>query len=113
MEIYTQILYNINYNDKNKKIWRNTMKVKVCVGSNCTLLGSMSILDQIDDLKDIISEDSDSYNDEELEVEVIKCLGYCKNTDVKVAPVVVIDDEPMYNATSQTVMEKIINKIRK
>ncbi|NYB74776.1 NAD(P)H-dependent oxidoreductase subunit E [Sedimentibacter hydroxybenzoicus DSM 7310] len=89
------------------------MKVKVCVGSNCTLLGAMSILDQIDDLKIIISEDSDNYNDEELEVEAIRCLGFCKNTDEKVAPIVVIDGETMYNATSQTVMEKIVNKIRK
>ena len=89
------------------------MKVKVCVGSHCTLLGSMSILDQIDDLKEIISDDSDSYRDEDLEVEAIKCLGFCKNTDEKVAPVIVIDDEPMFNATGQIVMEKIINKIRK
>lgn len=89
------------------------MKVKVCVGSNCTLLGSMSILDQIDDLKDIISEDADNYSTEGLEVEVIKCLGFCKESDKNVAPVVVIDDEPMFNATSQTVMEKIVNKIRK
>ncbi len=89
------------------------MKVKVCVGSNCTLLGSMGILDQIEDLKEIISEDADSYSDEELEVEAIKCLGYCKETSDKVAPVVVIDDEPMFNATSQTVMEKIVNKMRK
>lgn len=89
------------------------MKVKVCVGSHCTLLGSMSILDQIDDLKEIISDDSDNYRDEDLEVEAIKCLGFCKNTDEKVAPVIVIDDEPMFNATGQIVMEKIINKIRK
>lgn len=89
------------------------MKIKVCAGSNCTLLGSMNILGQIDDLKDIISEDADNYSDEILEVEVIKCLGYCKNTNKKVAPVVVIDEEPMFNATSQAVMEKIVNKIRK
>jgi len=89
------------------------MKVKVCVGSNCTLLGSMNILDQIDDLKEIISEDLDNYNDEELEVEVVKCLGFCKETNEKVAPIVVIDDEPMFNATGQTVMEKIINKMRR
>lgn len=89
------------------------MKVKVCVGSSCTLLGSMGILDQIDDLKDIISEDADNYKDEELEVEAIKCMGFCKETVEKVAPVVVIDDEIMFNATSQTVMEKIVNKMRK
>ena len=89
------------------------MKVKVCVGSNCTLLGAMNILDQIDDLKEIILEDADNYSDEELDVEVHKCLGFCKDTDETVAPVVIIDDEPMFNATSQTVMEKIINKVRK
>ena len=89
------------------------MKVKVCVGSNCTLLGSMNILDQIDDLKEIISEDLDNYNDEELEVEVVKCLGFCKETNEKKAPIVIIDNEPMFNATGQTVMEKIINKMRR
>jgi len=89
------------------------MKIKVCVGSNCTLLGSMNILDQIDDLKDIINEDSDNYNDEELEVEAIKCLGFCKETIENIAPIVVIDDEQIYNATGQIVMEKIINKMRK
>ena len=88
------------------------MKVKVCVGSNCTLMGSMNILDQIDGLKDIIREDPDSYNDEELEVEAIKCMEFCKKTDKNIAPVVVVDDETMYNATGQAVMEKIIKKIR-
>ncbi len=90
------------------------MKVKVCVGSNCTLLGSMNILDQLDDLKDIILEDADNFSDEELEVEAIKCLGFCKEKEKEnVAPIVVIDNEPMFNATSQIVMEKIVNKLRK
>lgn len=89
------------------------MKIKVCVGSCCTLLGSMGILDQIDDLKDIINNDVDNYSDEELEVEVIKCLGFCKDKIEQAAPVVVIDDETILNATGQIVMEKIINKVRK
>lgn len=89
------------------------MKVKVCVGSNCTFLGSMGILDQIEDLKEIISENADDYIDEELEVEAIKCLGYCKGTSKKIAPIILIDDEPIFNATGQIVMEKIVNKIRK
>jgi len=89
------------------------MKVKVCVGSNCTLLGSMNILDQIDDLKDIIKEDLDNYNEEELEVEAIKCLGFCKETSENISPIVVIDGEPIYNATGQIIMEKIIKKMRK
>ncbi len=89
------------------------MKVQVCVGSNCTLLGAMNILDQLDDLQDIISENSDDYTEEVLEVEAIKCLGFCKGTEEKVAPIVVADGEAMFHATGQAVMEKIVNKLKK
>lgn len=54
------------------------MKVEVCVGSNCTLLGAMIILDQLDDLKEIIAQDADSYRDEEILVEAHKCLGFAR-----------------------------------
>lgn len=89
------------------------MKVQVCVGSNCMLLGAMNILDQIEDLKDIINDDPDNYSDEEIVVEPVSCLLYCKNTNESIAPVVVIDGEEMFNATSQNVMEKIVTKLRK
>ena len=89
------------------------MKVKVCVGSNCTLLGAMNILDQIEDLKEIISEEPESYNEESLDVEAVKCIGFCKESDENIAPVVVIDDEAIFNASSQVVMEKILDKLRK
>ncbi len=88
------------------------MKVKVCMGSHCTLLGAMNILDQVEDLKNLISED-DNYNDEELEIDVLKCPGYCKNAKDNISPVVIIDDEVVFNATSQIVMEKIMKKKRK
>ncbi|GMG96493.1 NAD(P)H-dependent oxidoreductase subunit E [Tepidimicrobium xylanilyticum] len=85
------------------------MKVKVCMGSNCTLLGAMNLLDQIEDLKKLTSRD-DEYNDMELDIEVVKCLGYCKESKGNISPVVVIDDEVVYNATGQIVMEKILKQ---
>jgi len=88
------------------------MKVKICMGSNCTLLGAMNILDQVEDLKNLISQD-ENYSGVELDIEPVKCLGYCKNEKDNVSPVVIIDDEVFYNATGQVVMEKIMNKIRK
>lgn len=88
------------------------MKVKVCMGSNCTLLGAMNILDQVEDLKDLISENED-YRDDELDIDVVKCLGYCKGESRNISPVVVVDDEVICNATSQIVMEKIMKKLRK
>jgi len=54
------------------------MKVKICMGSNCVLLGAMNILDQVEDLKNLIIQD-DNYNDDEFDIEVVKCLGYCKS----------------------------------
>jgi NADH:ubiquinone oxidoreductase subunit E len=88
------------------------MKVKVCMGSNCTLLGAMSLLDQIESLREIIDENDKEYRDEELEIESIKCLGYCKDTDADIAPVVIVDDDVIFNATGQIVMEKIMDKMR-
>jgi len=88
----------------------STMRVKVCMGTNCTLLGAMNILDSIEDLKDIIEENNEEYNEDELHVEAVKCLNYCKETKENIAPVVVIDDEVILNATSQEVMEKIVLK---
>lgn len=88
------------------------MKVKVCVGSNCTLLGAMNILDQIEDLKEIISEHPESYQNESMEVEAVKCIGICKGTTEPVAPVVVLDGEIILQASGRVVMEKIMDKLR-
>jgi len=77
------------------------------------LLGSMDILDQIEYLDEFILNENELYLDEALEVEAIKCLGICKETDEKLAPIVVIDDEIISNATSQAIMEKILSKLKK
>ena len=85
------------------------MKIKVCMGSNCTLLGAMNLLDQIEDLKKFTNE-NDTYNDGEFDIDAVKCLGYCKKSKDNISPVVVIDDEIVFNATGQIVMEKIMEK---
>lgn len=87
------------------------MKVKVCMGSNCTLLGAMNLLDQIESLRELIEENKE-YKNEELEIESIKCLGYCKETDEDIAPVVIVDEDVIFKATGQIVMEKIMDKMR-
>lgn len=89
------------------------MRVKICMGSNCTLLGAMNLLDQIEGLKEVFDGDNERYNDEELEIEAVSCMDYCKRTDANIAPVVAIDDEVIFNATGQIVMEKIMGKKKK
>lgn len=77
------------------------MKVEVCGGAKCTLLGSLTILDQVEDL-------AIRYPDAGIEVEVIKCTKACENLE---APIVYIDKIAMEKATSQAVMSKLMENI--
>lgn len=77
------------------------MKIEVCGGARCTLLGSLTILDQIEELVKNIPNKN-------IEIEVIKCKKQCENEK---APVVYIDGEPIYEATGQKVMTQIIERL--
>ena len=76
------------------------MKVTLCMGSNCVMMGNMSIQAQLEDLKESLDWDG-------LEITFEHCLGQCK-TDDNSTPVVVIDGEVIESATSQVVMEKVM-----
>lgn len=89
------------------------MKVEVCVGSTCMLMGSLNILDQLENLEDILFTDKEVYKDEALEVLAVKCMGLCKVTEDNISPIVVIDGEPLFKASSQEVMERILIKMRR
>lgn len=90
------------------------MKVSICMGSRCTLMGSNSIYDAVEYIKeDLCGPDSTLCPSEDLEIETSHCMGYCKNSEEgNVAPVVKIDGEVMFKATAQEVSEKIINTLR-
>lgn len=75
------------------------MKVTVCMGSNCVLMGAMSIHSQLEDLQESMPELN-------IELETAKCLGNCKNEE-GICPVVKIDDELIKNASSQQIMERL------
>lgn len=87
------------------------MKIKVCMGSKCTLMGSMTIYDQVEDIITRIKEDPEAEFSEEITLEASKCLGTCKDKEENVAPVVMIDDEVITNATGQEIMEKIYQRV--
>lgn len=92
------------------------MKVTICMGSRCTLMGANSIYDAVELLKDdICGPESTFCSAENLEIELGQCLNpdYCNpENENSNAPVVVIDDEIIFRATPQEVSEKIINKLR-
>lgn len=88
------------------------MKVEICVGSKCTMLGADHIIHCVEDLQETILPDMDISEDFNLEVSLMKCGDRCKKNE-DVAPVVIIDGEVMNNANSQKVMAKIIEAAQK
>ncbi|MGL5439317.1 MAG: NAD(P)H-dependent oxidoreductase subunit E [Filifactoraceae bacterium] len=77
------------------------MKVEVCGGAKCTLLGSLTILDQVEELANI-------YPEAGISVDVIKCTKACGNGD---GPIIYIDGKILECATSQMVMSKVMESI--
>lgn len=75
------------------------MKLTICMGSKCVMVGAMNILDQVEELKE-------SMGYEDLTIETVVCMKYCKKEEEQ-CPVVMFDDEVMTNATTERVMEKI------
>ncbi|EFI42159.1 MULTISPECIES: (2Fe-2S) ferredoxin domain-containing protein [Peptoniphilus] len=90
------------------------MKVTICMGSRCTLMGANAIYDAVDFLKDnICTPESDYCSAENLEIELSHCMNYCKNAEHgNLAPIVIVDDEIIYKATAQEVSAKIIDKLK-
>lgn len=76
------------------------MTIKICMGSTCVMMGSMSIQAQLEELKSALGWEA-------LELEFVKCMNYCKGSDQS-SPVVVLDGEVILGATSEIVMEKIM-----
>lgn len=75
------------------------MKLTICMGSKCVMVGAMNILDQVEELKE-------SMGYEDLTIETVVCMKYCKN-EGEDCPVVMFDGEVMTNASTEKVMEKI------
>lgn len=87
------------------------MKVKVCLGARCTMLGADIILDRIEEMKEDIEryKDREDVEVEDIEIEMVNCFGYCKK-DRKLSPVVQVDDKVFTAARSEVIMEYIMDK---
>ncbi|POR05194.1 hypothetical protein AU468_02280 [Alkalispirochaeta sphaeroplastigenens] len=74
-------------------------RVKICMGTACYVMGSTQLLrleEEIGpDLCDLV------------EVEGVRCLGYCEDSSRGRAPFVTVDDECIADATVETVLEAL------
>lgn len=78
------------------------IKVEICVGSHCSLVGALNILDTLEKLQE-------NYPGE-IEINRVECLDKCD--DIKKAPVVKVDGELITSAQTQIVISKIMERIK-
>ncbi len=79
-----------------------TVKVQICFGTHCTMMGAMDIYESVNQLREELI-------DRQIDIQIVKCFGDCKsNLD---APVVLIDEKKITGATSEKVMAEIMNGV--
>lgn len=76
-----------------------TVKVSICTGTACFVMGASEIMLLEENLPDDLKG--------KVEVEGITCLEKCKNSSCGKAPFVLVDGQVVPNATVTTVIEKI------
>lgn len=89
------------------------MKIQVCAGARCTMLGSDIIYNRLSDFVEEFNDriyKGDLYVQEiELEIEMVTCNDVCKKNK-KNSPVVIVDGKIFTNAKTQVIMEYILDK---
>ncbi len=79
------------------------IKVSICTGTTCYVMGASELLLLEDELSEDIKE--------KVEIEGLTCLELCKGGSNSKAPYVLIDGEVHEEATLQSVIEKIKEKV--
>ncbi len=75
------------------------IKVSICTGTACYVMGASEILILEDSISDELKEI--------VEVEGLTCLEKCKNTECGKAPFVLVNGEVIPEATLAKVLDKI------
>lgn len=82
------------------------IKVDVCAGTHCTMMGSMDIIASVESLIEL----SDFNPDCEILINPVPCNNQCEHG--RLAPIVSINGQYLENADSETVMSMILEIIR-
>ncbi len=84
------------------------MKIDICVGSSCTMMSAMNILDYFEEWAENIHKmaEEQDIEIEKIEVSPVKCKRNCKG-DYDASPVVYINDKVLENANKDKIMEEI------
>lgn len=78
--------------------WMKDIKVEICVGTHCTMMGALNIIESVEDLR---------REYQNISLEIIKCIKDCLGE--KVAPIVFINGQKIQNATNEEVLARIMD----
>lgn len=78
------------------------VKVEICVGSHCSLVGALNILETLEELEQ-------EYPDQ-IEINRVECMDRCG--DIKNAPIVRVGDDLITSAQTQVVISKVMERIK-
>lgn len=88
------------------------MKIQVCAGARCTMLGSDIIFNRLSDFVEEFNANLEKGNidmkNSKLEISMITCNDECKK-DKKNAPVVIVDGKVFTHAKTEVIMEYILD----
>jgi len=80
------------------------VRVRICVGTSCYLLGGASLLE----LEHSLPEEVKNL----IEIEVCPCLGLCKDALQGRPPFVIVGEKLIVEADMSKVIEEIVRQIR-
>lgn len=83
------------------------LKVEICVCTECVMKGAMELADSVESLKKVKKH---LEYEGEIFIQMDKCLGQAKHGQE--SPLIAVDGELLRNADSETVMEKIVEKMK-
>ena len=78
------------------------VKVEICAGSHCSLVGALNILETLEELQEKYPE--------QIKIKKHECMDMCEN--IKNVPVVKVDGEVITSAQTQKVISKIMERIK-
>jgi NADH:ubiquinone oxidoreductase subunit E len=82
------------------------IKVDVCAGTHCTMMGSMDIIASVESLIEL----SEFNPDCKIQIKPVPCNNLCEHG--RLAPIVCIDGQYLESADSETVMSRILEIAR-
>lgn len=77
------------------------VKVKICMGTHCTMMGNLNLQENLEDLQ--------LEYPGQIEIESVRCLKFCEDNK---APIVELSGKIITNASAEKVISEILEVVK-